>query len=469
MIGRTVVGGVDSSTQSCKFIVVDAESGYLVSSTAVPHPDGTSLNPQRWWDALSSVGAVAADGIAAISITAQQHTTIFLDESGESVRDALLWNDLRSAPQAHELRAELGPQRWVDEVGSLPTAAHPVTKLRWLAETEPSNADRVSQVMVPHDWLTWNLLARAGEPTTDRSDASGTGYWSPATGGYRSELIAHAFGRFITTPRVLQASERAGITPTGVVVGAGCGDNAASLLGLGAEVGEVVVSVGTSLTVSTTVRHHVADPSGHVSSMADAAGGHLPIVATLNGARTLSSVARLLQVGIDELNQLATQSSPDADGLTFVPYLDGERTPFLPEARGALLGLTRTSMHPQNLARAAVLGLACAIAAAIADLERVSVPTGSIVMVGGGAQSSALRQAVADLTGRVVQWPRRSEYAALGAARQAAWALTGELPAWPRMQATVMYPRDGQRWVEDVLQRYNAAVQSLPILKHSDF
>lgn len=464
MTGRARVAGVDSSTQSCKYIVVEASTGELVSSTAVPHLDGTSVDPERWWDALESVGAVGADDLAAISITAQQHTTIFLDETGQSVRDALLWNDLRSAAQARDLRAELGPGRWVDEVGSLPTAAHPVAKLRWLAENEPSAAERVSRVLVPHDWLTWNLLARAGEPTTDRSDASGTGYWSPASNDYRPELLRHSFGRLVDTPRVLRPSERAGVTTAGVVVGAGCGDNAAALLGLDAQEGEAIVSVGTSLTVSTMVRHLVADPSGHVSAMADATGAHLPIVATLNGARTLSSVARLLQVGIDELDQLALRAAPDADGLTFVPYLDGERTPFLPEAHGALLGMTRRSMHPKNLARAAVLGLACAISAAIADLQRAEVPTTSIVMIGGGATCASLRQAVADLTGRTVLWPERAEYAALGAARQAAWALTGELPTWPKPRPTAFHPRADQTWTHSVLARYEAAVQSLPSL-----
>lgn len=463
-MSRVLVAGVDSSTQSCKYIVVDAETGGLVSSTALPHPDGTSLHPQRWWDALEGVGATSAGNIAAISITAQQHTTIFLDQAGESVRDALLWNDLRAAPQASELRQELGAQQWVREVGSLPSAAHPVAKLRWLAENEPSNASRVHQVMVPHDWLTWRLLDRAVPPTTDRSDASGTGYWSPSTEDYRNHLIELSFGRLVETPRVLQPSERAGITSSGVVVGAGCGDNAASLLGLGAAVGEAVVSVGTSLTVSTTTRQLVEDPTGHVSAMADAAGAHLPIVATLNGARTLSSVARLLQVSIDELDHLALRASPDADGLTFIPYLDGERTPFLPDAHGAILGLTRTSMRPENLARAAVLGLACAISSAIADLARARVPTRSIVMIGGGARSSALRQAVADLTGRTVLWPERSEYAALGAARQAAWALTGELPAWQHPEPLAFRAEGEHDWVQDVLQRYSAAASSLPTL-----
>ena len=462
------VAGVDSSTQSCKYIVVNAATGALVASTALPHPEGTALDPSHWWNAFDGVGAAAARGVDAISITAQQHTTILLDEAGKSVRDAILWNDSRAAGQAQYLRNELGASEWIREVGSLPTAAHPVSKLRWLSENEPANAERVHHVMMPHDWLTWHMLGANNEPTTDRSDASGTGYWSPTANTYRENLMELAFGRRITAPRVLGPSERAGVTSSGLVVGAGSGDNASTLLGLGSRPGEAVISVGTSLTVSMTTDRLVSDETGNVSAMADASGSYLPIVATLNGARTLTSVARLLGVAIDELDMLANKAPPDAAGLAFLPYLDGERTPLLPDASGALLGLTRTSMRPENLARAAVLGLSCAIASAVDNLKSAGLAPTRLTMVGGGAKSLALRQAVADMTGIDVHWPEGFEFAARGAARQAAWTLTGELPDWGRPPARISVAGSNLDWVAPVREAHSTAVNRLTEQLSSD-
>jgi xylulokinase len=449
-----LVAGVDSSTQSCKYITVNAATGEIRGSTALPHPDGTAVDPQLWWDAFSGVGATSLLGVEAVSVSAQQHTTILLGEKEHPVGEAILWNDQRATQCALDLRHEYGPELWAQELGMIPTAAHPVSKLRWLARTSPEIADRVRRVMVPHDWLTWRLLDAQGEPTTDRSDASGTGYWASTGAGYRNDILEFAFGRTLAVPRVLGPGERAGVTAGGVVVGAGCGDNAAAVLGLGTEPGEAVVSIGTSMTVSMVDTLHVVDPTGHVADMADAAGAQLPIVATLNGARTLNSTARMLRLSLDDLDELASVGPPDAQGLCFLPYLDGERTPLLPDAQGALVGLTRFSMTPENLARAAVLGLACAIADAIDDLVRAGLVIERVTLVGGGSRSTALRQAVADLTGRRVGWPEPREYAALGAARQAAWALTGELPHWPRPVMRIVDPADRVEWTDGVRERH---------------
>lgn len=448
------VAGVDSSTQSCKYITVDAVTGEVRSSTALPHPDGTAVDPKHWWDAFTGVGAAALRGVKAVSISAQQHSTIFLGDDNAPLCEAILWNDQRATQSALELRREYGQARWAAEIGMVPTAAHPVSKLRWLADTSPEVAERVRTVMVPHDWLTWQLLGTKGEPTTDRSDASGTGYWASSGAGYRDDIMELAFGRAFNVPRVVGPGERAGVTSSGIVVGPGCGDNAAAVFGLGATPGEAIVSIGTSMTVSMVDTLHVVDPAGHVADMADAAGAQLPIVATLNGARTLNSTATMLRLSLGELDELAAAGTPDADGLCFLPYLDGERTPLLPESRGALVGLTRRSMTPENLARAAVLGLACAVADAIDDLVRAGLHVERVTLIGGGSRSMSLRQAVADLTGRQVGWPEPDEYAALGAARQAAWALLGELPDWPRPERRRLDPSQILGWTADVRERH---------------
>ena len=207
-----LVAGIDSSTQSCKVVVRDADTGALVRSGRASHPDGTEVAPWYWWDALQSaiVSAGGLDDVDAVSVGGQQHGMVALDSRGEVVRDALLWNDTRSAPAALDLIEELGgPQAWADAVGSVPVASLTVTKLRWLRDAEPENAARVAAVALPHDWLTWRLAGAPGLDAlvTDRSDASGTGYWSPATEDYRHDLLELALGHDALVPRVLGPSE----------------------------------------------------------------------------------------------------------------------------------------------------------------------------------------------------------------------------------------------------------------------
>ncbi len=461
----TVVVGIDSSTQSTKVVRVDAATGEVLSLTSAPHPDGTSVNPERWWEALVAAGGLDLDGVAALAVGGQQHGMVALDASGAPVFDALLWNDTRSAPQAERL-ADAGPDpvagggraAWAEEVGVVPVASFTVSKVAWLAEHHPELAERVAQVMLPHDWLTWRLLGATAEPTTDRSDASGTGYWSVRDGDYRPDILRSAIGHSVAVPRVLGPAERAG-ERDGVVIGAGMGDNAGAALGLGLREGEVVVSIGTSATVFTSTDTRIVDPSGGIAGFADATGRQLPLLAMLNGARTLVATAAMLGVDLAEFDRLASSAAPDADGLTLVPYLDGERTPNLPEASGTLLGLRRENMTQAAVARAAVLGLLCGTADALDSLRSHGVPVTTVLLVGGGAQSRALQDAAADVLGVPVEVPVAAEYVALGAARQAAWVLSGaaEPPHWERRLERRIEPAADRAWADGVRERYRAA------------
>jgi xylulokinase len=427
----TLVAGVDSSTQSCKVVVCEAESGEVVRTGSAPHPEGSEVDPQAWAEALDRASSGLLDGVSTLSVAGQQHGMVALDEDGEVVRPALLWNDTRSAQATRDLVAELGAEEWARSTGTLPVPSLTVTKLRWMAENEPDAARRTERVLLPHDWLTWRATGRR-EAVTDRGDASGTGYWSPFTGSYLPAIVERAFGRTLDLPRVAGPAEVVGETATGVKVGPGTGDNMAAALGLQVEPGDVVLSLGTSGVVMTSSRTPTADPTGIVAGFADATGGFLPLICTLNGARVLEATARLLGTDLTRLSDLALAAPSGASGLSLIPYLDGERTPSLPDASGSLVGLRRDNMTPANLARAAFEGLLCGLADGLDGLTRQGAVVRRILLVGGGARSAALRAIAPTVFACPVVAPPPNEYVALGAARQAAWARSGELPLWER-------------------------------------
>jgi xylulokinase len=472
----TLVVGVDSSTQSCKVVIRDASTGEVVRSGRAAHPEGTEVAPDAWWAALLAAVSDAGglDGTSAISIGGQQHGMVVLDAAGNVIRDALLWNDTRSADAATQLIAEFGADALATRTGLVPVASFTITKLRWLRDAEPANADRVAAVALPHDWLTWRLrgYGPAGESalgpvldelTTDRSDASGTGYWSPASGNYDRGLLIAALGHDAVLPRVLAAHDSPGVSaenvgiPAGLTVGAGAGDNAAAALGLDARSGDVVVSIGTSGTVFAVTDAPTVDPSGAVAGFADAGGAFLPLVATLNAARILDAVGRLLDVDHTELGHLALAASPGADGLVLQPYFEGERTPNLPDATATLYGMTLASTTRENLARAAIEGMLCGLADGLDAVERLGVTASRLLIIGGAAQNPAVAAIAAQVFAVPVELPTPGEYVALGAAAQAAWALSGERPNWP-VSMSAAPAHDTRQVIREQYRAHAAAV-----------
>lgn len=439
------VAGFDSSTQSCKLVVVDTEtgagggaalSGSVVREGRAAHPNGTEVDPEHWLRAAQEVVAQVGglDDVAAWAVGGQQHGLVALDADGRVIRPALLWNDTRSAAAAAELVAEFGAEALAERSGLVPVASFTISKLRWLRDAEPAHAARVAAVALPHDWLSWRLrgfgpadASELGpvfdELVTDRSDASGTGYWSPGSGDYDRELLVAALGHDAILPRVLGPTEWVE-DASGRRVGAGLGDNAAAALGLGAGVGDVVISIGTSGTLSAVSDSRTVDPSGTVAGFADGTGRFLPLVCTLNAARVLDTVAALLSITHDELSRLALSAGAGANGLRLLPYFEGERTPNLPDATATLSGMTLASTTRENFARAAVEGMLGGLAAGLDPLRELGVPLNRALLIGGGAQSEAVRQIAPHVFGLPVDVPAPAEYVALGAARQASLVLS---------------------------------------------
>jgi xylulokinase len=449
-----LVVGVDSSTTACKVQVRDVETGALVADGRAPHPATSPPRSEQWpreWEgafraACAEAGVPRTHAAAALAVAAQQHGMVVLDEDGAVLRPAKLWNDTESALDAEELLGRLpgGAAQWASACGSVHVPSFTITKLMWLHRCEPELLRQTAAVMLPHDWLNFRLT---GQRTTDRGDASGTGYWSPAEERYRYDLLELVDPELDWAPMLPEI-----LPPTGVagqwagtctLVAPGTGDNMAAALGLALRPGDLALSFGTSGTAFTVREEPSADPTGTVAGFADATGRYLPLVCTMNATKVTDTVARLLGLDRDRFDRLALESPAGAGGLALVPHFDGERTPNRPDATGTLSGL-RTDVTPAQLARASVEGVVCNLLAGAKALGPLS---GRVFLLGGAAQSPAYRRVVADVTGREVVVPTESELVATGAAVQAAavhlgcdFGRVGE--AWGLGRGEVVEPDD---------------------------
>ncbi len=437
MGNRQIIAGVDSSTQSVKVVLRDAQTGELVRQGRAPHPEGTEVNPLLWITALESAikDAGGLEDVSAISIAGQQHAMVALDADGEVIRPALLWNDVRSAKAAEDLNREEGGNEQISrKVGSVLVASFTASKLRWMADHEPANAARVASIALPHDWLSWQLQGGKdfSKLFTDRSDASGTGYFDPTTSHYREDIVRLALRQDLelTLPRIVAPNEFGGTTTSGIPIAAGAGDNAGAALGVQAQPGDVVVSLGTSGTAFAVSETPTHDASGAVAGFADATGRFLPLVCTLNAARIMDAATQILGKTHDEIGALALSAQAGAHGLTLLPYFEGERTPNRPEATGVFAGMNLNNSNPADIARAMIEGMLAGLADAVDALVALGVNVNRILLIGGAAKNPAIPTIASALFGREVLVPPAGEYVADGAAKQAAWALLGEMPTW---------------------------------------
>jgi xylulokinase len=427
---RSVVLGVDSSTQSTKVLAVDADSGEVVAEGRAPHSGHDIQDPAEWWQALvQATRSAVSPGmhVTAIGVAGQQHGLVTLDAEDRVVRPAPLWNNVAAAPDAARLN-DLAD--FAELVGTRLVASITIAKLAHLARTAPEDLARTAAVGLPHDWLNFQLT---GNLVTDRGDASGSGWWSPRDGTVRRDLLALAVGSEVAerlrVPEVHgaqspagtlrpEAADALGIEPR-IPVAPGTGDNMAAALGIGAAPGEMVISLGTSGTAFAVSSHPTADQSGEVAGFADATGRFLPQACMLNCTRVVDTVAALLSLPRDVALDRAAELPPGAGGLLLVPYLAGERTPNLPLARGSVMGVSADNAQPELLVRAAIDGVAAGLAYCVEALAAVNVTASSVTLVGGGSQHPAWRQAIADATGLPVTVRGGGEHAARGAAIQA--------------------------------------------------
>ncbi len=435
--------GIDCGTQGTKALLLDRE-GTAHGRGYAPHqlierPSGAREQEPRWWvDALriavtQAVKQAVGSGadVRAIGVSGQQHGLVVLDQNHAVIRPAKLWNDTETAPQNQQLLDLFGgKEAWSERFGIVPLTGYTVSKLLWLKENEPASFARIRHILLPHEYLNFYLT---GQLRAERGDSSGTGFFNPRTGEWSREILDAIDGGtgqlYAALPPLGPVDEPVGTLlpavaaelglPVTALVSSGGGDNMMGAIGTAnVREGVVTLSLGTSSTVYSYQAQPASDPTGNVAPFCSSSGGWLPLVCTMNATNVVTQTLELLSRTVKDIEAALAATEPGAGGLVLLPFLNGERTPDLPTARGSLVGLSASNWSPENLIRAAVEGVTFGV---LNGLQRIqgNRPVQRMMVIGGGSRSAAWRQLIADATGAAVEVPLEEEAGCLGAAIQA--------------------------------------------------
>lgn len=442
---RTLLIGIDSGTQSTKVLVVDARNGRVLGSASqaydlIPNlpPGAKEQHPETWKDATARAmrqalkEAKAAPGeVKAIGVSGQQHGFVPLDAKGEVIRPAKLWCDTATAAECDQITEKLGGlKQTIKALGNAVLPGFTASKILWLKNHEPKNYARLAAVLLPHDYLNFWL---SGEKTMEYGDASGTALmdvrkrkWSeaainaidPDLAGRLPEITPSDAGRKIAPGIAKQFN-----LGEDVVVSAGGGDNMMGAIGTGNTApGVITASFGTSGTIYACADKPVVDPQGEIAAFCDSTNRWLPLLCTMNVTVATEMVRKDFDLDHAQFEKTAAKAPPGCDGLFLLPYLEGERTPNLPDGTGAYIGVTQKTFTAQHYARATMEGVTLGMNYGLRRLAELGVKPTQIRATGGGAKSKLWRQIMADIFNAEVVTLKVSEGAAYGAALQALWA-----------------------------------------------
>ncbi len=442
---RTLLIGVDSGTQSTKALVVEAKSGKVLGAASASYdlipnlpPGAKEQHPHTWRTAtikaikgaLKQAKAKASE-VVAIGVSGQQHGFVPLDKAGEVVRPAKLWCDTATAAECDEIMAAHGglkPTIKAQGIGVLP--GFTASKILWLKKREPKNFARLATVLLPHDYLNFWLT---GERVMEYGDASGTALldvrkrqWCEKTLKAIDADLAGKLPPLISSDKPAGAlqpttAKELGLNP-GVLVSAGGGDNMMGAIGTGnTRQGIVTASFGTSGTIYACADQPVVDPAGEIAAFCDSTNHWLPLLCTMNVTVATEMMRRDFGYTHQQFEKKAASVPPGADGLLLLPYLEGERTPNVPDGTGAMIGINTRTFSASHYCRAAMEGVTLGMNYGLRRLAQLGVKATQIRATGGGANSKLWRQIMADVFNAEVVTLKVGEGAAYGAALQALW------------------------------------------------
>lgn len=426
--------GLDIGTSGTRAVAVD-EAGNIVNESfseypiMSPRPGWTEQNPEDWWNGakqvLGTLSAEIKDEIIGLGLTGQMHGSVFLDSAGEVIRPALLWNDQRTETQCEKITELVGEERLIRVAGNPALTGFQAPKIVWLRDEEPENYSRVASVLLPKDYVRLRLT---GEYATDTSDAAGTLLLDVRERDWSAEILDALEMPHEWMPKVYEGTKGTGglrkdvaeelRLPPGIPVAAGGGDNAAAAVGVGVvKSGLLSSSVGTSGVLFAATDSFTPDPSGRIHAFCHAVPGEYHLMGvTLSAGGSLSWWRDVMGADYDELVEKASQVPPGSEGLVFLPYLSGERTPHLdPKARGAFVGLT--SRHgTAHMTRAVMEGVIFSMRDSLEIMRELRVPVEQVRATGGGARSHLWRQLQANIYSTPIHRATADEGPAYGAA-----------------------------------------------------
>jgi xylulokinase len=436
--------GIDCGTQGTKAVISDGEGTVLGRGYArhalIERPSGAREQEPSWWveaatTAIRQAGATTTPAkVLALSVSGQQHGLVILDEHKQVIRPAKLWNDTETAPQNQQLVDLFGGKKAsVERFGIVPLTGYTVSKLLWIRDQEPENFARIRHILLPHEYLNFWLT---GVMAAEYGDASGTAFFDNRSRTWLKEVldaIDNGTGQLAKAlPPLLKSSEivgpvlpetaaELGLSPS-CMVATGGGDNMMGAIGTGnVREGIVTLSLGTSSTVYSYRDAPTEDPTGNVAPFCSSSGGWLPLVCTMNATNVVTQTLQVLGKTVEDIDPALQTTEPGAGGITFLPFLNGERTPDLPQAQGSILGLAATNYTPANLIRAAIEGVTFGILNGLNLILRGEAAD-TILVIGGGARSTEWRRLIADATGATIEVPSEEEAGCLGAIIQSIYA-----------------------------------------------
>ncbi|MGD8458574.1 MAG: xylulokinase [Anaerolineales bacterium] len=436
--------GIDSSTTATKALLMD-EAGKIISiasseySYETPHPLWSEQSPHLWWDAtVESIRKIVKESgvdpgeVKGIGLTGQMHGAVFLDENGEVLRPAILWNDQRTADQCNQIRERLGKENLIRITGNDALTGFTAPKILWFQQEEPEVYRKLAQILLPKDYVRFRLT---GEYGTDRAGGAGTLLFDLEQRDWSQEVLKALDISPNLLPKTYEGTDITGVVSaeaakaTGLAQGtpvmAGGGDQAAAAVGTGAvEQGIVSLSLGTSGVVFVTMDHAAVEPDGRLHAFCHAVPGKwhfMGVMLSAGGSLRWHRDTFFPDAKYDTLMESILKVPVGADGLYFLPYLTGERTPHPdPLARGAFVGLTVRHTLP-HMTRAVIEGVSFGLRDSFELMKAAGLKNISQVRVtGGGAQSPIWRQILADVFNVDIITVNSEEGAAYGAATLAA-------------------------------------------------
>lgn len=414
--------GIDIGTSGTKTVLFDLDGNIIKSKTVEypiyqPYNGWAEQNPEDWWNAVQeTLDYVGTENVAGIGLSGQMHGLVMLDKDGEVIRPAIIWCDQRTSAECDEITRVIGRDRLVEITANPALTGFTASKIMWVKKHEPENYKKCRHILLPKDYIRYRLT---GEFATDVSDASGMQLLDVKNRVWSKEISEKLGIDFSLLPKLYESAQISGYYKN-IPVAAGGGDNACAAVGCGVVTsGKAFTTIGTSGVVYAHTDKPVVDSLGRVHTFCCAVPGKWHVMGVTQAAGLSLKWFRenfAENISYREMDEMAASVPPGADGLIYLPYLMGERTPHLdPNARGIFFGIS--AMHEKkHFVRAVLEGVAYSLRDCMEVLKKMNIPIDNMLAVGGGAKSVLWCEIMAGVYGMPVQLMSSQEGAALGAA-----------------------------------------------------